>query len=128
MVMLLHLLYGKPSKEFNEIYRDEYIKDMLAQCKKFGTSVENHMLMVHTPFQTEGKKDVAAYKVVLDEKDYDGSSLVAIHLSFQKLLASLRQPLQRRRNCKRSRHCITIFLIVFCFRYSSTESKVKNGY
>ena len=54
--MLLHLLYGKPSKEFNEIYRDEYIKDMLAQCKKFGTPVENRMLMVPTPFQTEGKK------------------------------------------------------------------------
>jgi hypothetical protein len=95
MVMLLHLLYGKPSKEFNEIYRDEYIKDMLAQCKKFGTTVENRMLVVPAPFQTECKKDVAAYKVVLDEKDYDGSSLVAIHLSFQKLLVSLRQPLQR---------------------------------
>lgn len=48
--------------------RDEYIKYMLAQCKKFATPVENRMLAVPTPFQTEGKKDVAAYKVVARRK------------------------------------------------------------
>lgn len=48
------------------------------------------MFVVPVPFSIEGAKMLQHAKWLLDEKEEDGSSLVAIHPSFEKLLTSLR--------------------------------------
>jgi hypothetical protein len=48
------------------------------------------MFVVPVPFSVEGTKMLQHTKWLLDETDEDGSSLVAIHPSFDKLLTSLR--------------------------------------
>ena len=77
-------------KEFNEIYRDDYIKGTIAQCKKFNLHVEDRMFIVPVPFSVEGAQMLQHTKWLLEEKDIDGSSLVAIHATFDKLLTALR--------------------------------------
>jgi hypothetical protein len=65
-------------KEFNEVYRDDYIKDTIAQCKKFNLRIEDRMFIVPVPFSVEGAKMLQHTKWLLEERDEDGSSLIAI--------------------------------------------------
>jgi hypothetical protein len=46
------------------------------------------MFVVPVPFSVEGAKMLQHTKWLLEEKDEDGSSLIAIHPSFDKLLKS----------------------------------------
>jgi hypothetical protein len=48
------------------------------------------MFVVPVPFSVEGAKMLQHTKWLLDERDEDSSSLIAIHPSFDKLLTSLR--------------------------------------
>jgi len=48
------------------------------------------MFIVPVPFSVEGARMLQHCKWLLEEKDEDGSSLIAIHPSFNKLLTSLR--------------------------------------
>jgi hypothetical protein len=48
------------------------------------------MFVVPVPFSVEGAKMLQHTKWLLDERDEDGSSLIAIHPSFDKLLTALR--------------------------------------
>jgi hypothetical protein len=48
------------------------------------------MLVVPTPFSVEGRKMLEHTKYLLEENDEDGSSLIRIHPSFEKLLTALR--------------------------------------
>lgn len=48
------------------------------------------MLVVLVLFSVEGAKTLQHAKWLLEETDEDGSSLVAIHSSFDKLLTALR--------------------------------------
>lgn len=77
-------------KEFNESYNEQYIRDQIANCKKFNLHVEDRMFIVPVPFSVEGAKMLQHTKWLLEEKDEDGSSLIAIHPSFDKLLTALR--------------------------------------
>lgn len=48
------------------------------------------MFVVPVPFSIEGAKMLQHTKWLLEEREEDGSSLIAIHPSFEKLLTSLR--------------------------------------
>jgi hypothetical protein len=73
-------------KEFNEPFSEQYIRDQIADCKKYNSYIEERMLVVATPFSTEGRKMLEHAKYLIE----DPESLVAIHPSFQKLITALR--------------------------------------
>jgi hypothetical protein len=77
-------------REFGENYNDQYVRDQIAECRKYNLHVEDRMFVVPIPFSVEGAKMLQHTKWLLDERDEDGSSLIAIHHSFDKLLTSLR--------------------------------------
>jgi hypothetical protein len=78
-------------REFDENYDDHYVKDQIAECRKYNLHVEDRMFIVPVPFRVEGAKMLAHTKWILEEtEEEDGSSLVAIHPSFNKLLTALR--------------------------------------
>jgi hypothetical protein len=76
-------------KEFREPYNEQYIKETIANCRKLNTRIENRMLVVPVSFEVDGAKMLQNAKYLLEEKDVDGSSLVAIHPKFTKLLTAL---------------------------------------
>jgi hypothetical protein len=77
-------------REFSEPFNEQYISDQKAECKKYNLYLEDRMFVVPVPFSIEGAKMLQHAKWLLDEKEEDGSSLIAIHPSFEKLLTSLR--------------------------------------
>jgi hypothetical protein len=78
-------------REFDEPYNQEYIKEKVAYAKKNNLHIEDMMMIVPVPFQIEGAQMLQHTKWLLEEKDEDGSSLVAIHKErFHKLVTALR--------------------------------------
>jgi hypothetical protein len=77
-------------REFSENYNDQWVRDQIAECRKYNLHVEDRMFVVPVPFSVEGAKMLQHTKWLLDERDEDGSSLVAIHPSFDELLTALR--------------------------------------
>jgi hypothetical protein len=77
-------------REFGENYNDQWVRDQIAECRKYNLHVEDRMFVVPVPFSVEGAKMLQHTKWLLDERDEDGSSLIAIHPSFDKLLTALR--------------------------------------
>jgi hypothetical protein len=77
-------------REFSENYNDQWVRDQIAECRKYNLHMEDRMFVVPVPFSVEGAKMLQHCKWLLEEKDEDGSSLIAIHSSFDKLLTSLR--------------------------------------
>jgi hypothetical protein len=78
-------------REFNEPFNEKYISDIKAECKKHNIYLEKRMFVVPVPFHPEGAKMLQHTKWLLDEKDEDDSSLIAIHKErFQKLVTALR--------------------------------------
>jgi hypothetical protein len=75
-------------REFEERYDQQYIRDMIAECKKFNTHIENRMIVVPVPFAVEGAHMLQRAK---SETEEDGSGLIAIHKDkFHKLITGLR--------------------------------------
>jgi hypothetical protein len=70
--MLLTLKYGPHSREFEERYDIQYIKDTIAECKKLNTHIENRMIVVHVPF-AEGAHMLQRAKSLMEETEEDGS-------------------------------------------------------
>jgi hypothetical protein len=77
-------------REFGENYNDQWIRGQMAECRKYNLDVEDRMFICPIAFSVEGAKALQHTKWLLEEKDEDGSSLIAIHPSFDKLLTSLR--------------------------------------
>ena len=77
-------------REFGENDNEQYVRDQIAECRKYRLHVEDRMFVVPVPFSVEGSHMLQHAKWILEEKDEDGSSLIAIHPSFDKLLTSLR--------------------------------------
>ena len=78
-------------REFDENYEDRWLRDQIAECRKYNLHVEDRMFIVPVPFSVEGAKMLAHTKWLLEEtEEEDNSSLVAIHPSFNKLLTALR--------------------------------------
>jgi hypothetical protein len=77
-------------REFGDFYNDQWVRDQIAECRKYNLHVEDRMFVVPVPFSVEGAKMLQHTKWLLDERDEDGSSLIAIHPSFDKLLTALR--------------------------------------
>lgn len=63
----------------------------MAYARRYNLPVEDQLgLVVPVPFQIEGARMLQNCKWLIEETDIDGSSLVAIHPCFSKLLTSLR--------------------------------------
>ncbi|CAN5378125.1 hypothetical protein BH18THE2_BH18THE2_25220 [soil metagenome] len=77
-------------REFSEPFDQQHIKDRIAYAKKYNLHIEDQMFIVPVPFSIEGHKMLQHAKWLLDEKEEDGSSLIAIHPVFDILLTSLR--------------------------------------
>jgi len=77
-------------KEFDEPYNNQYVRDQFAYCKKCNLHIEDRMIVVPVPFSVEGAHMLQHAKWLMEEADEDGSSLIAIHKSFDKLLTGLR--------------------------------------
>jgi hypothetical protein len=78
-------------KEFNEPFNKQYITDKKAECKKYNLHIEDRMFVVPVPFSIEGAKMLQHTKWLLEEREEDGSSLIAIHEErFNKLITALR--------------------------------------
>jgi hypothetical protein len=77
-------------REFNEPSNQQYMASQIADCKKYNLHIEDRMIVVPVPFSVEGAKMLQHAKWLLEETDEDGSSLVAIHKQFEKLLTGLR--------------------------------------
>jgi hypothetical protein len=75
-------------REFDENYDDHYVKDQIAECRKYNLHVEDRI--VPTSFFIKGAEMLQHTKWLLEETEEDGSSLIAIHPSFNKLLTALR--------------------------------------
>ena len=73
-------------KEFGERYDEQYIKDQMAECKRYNLWVEDRMLVCPTPFSIAGRQMLEHTKYLLE----DPEGLIAIHPTFEKLLTSLR--------------------------------------
>jgi hypothetical protein len=77
-------------REFSENYNQEFIKEKVAYAKKNNLHIED-MMIVPVPFSVEGAQMLQHAKYLLEEKDDDGTSLVAIHKErFHKLVTALR--------------------------------------
>jgi hypothetical protein len=77
-------------REFSKPLNVQYISDQKAECKKYNLYLEDRIFIVPVPFSIEGAKILQHAKWLLDEKEEDSSSLIAIHPSFENLLTSLR--------------------------------------
>ena len=77
-------------REFEENYNDQYVRDQIAECRKYNLHVEDRMFVVPTAFSIKGAEMLQHTKWLLEEIDEDGSSLIAILPSFNKLLTALR--------------------------------------
>ena len=77
-------------REFSGPFNVQYIRDQVAECKKYNLHVEDRMFVVPVPFSIQGTHMLQHAKWLLEETEEDGSSLIAIHPSFDKLLISLR--------------------------------------
>jgi hypothetical protein len=77
-------------REFNEPHDNQYVRDQFNDCKKYNLHIEDRMIIVPVPFSVEGAKMLQHAKWLMEETDEDGSSLVAIHKKFDKLLTGLR--------------------------------------
>jgi hypothetical protein len=77
-------------KEFGEPYNQQYISDQRIECRKYNFHLEDRMIIVPVPFSIEGAHMLQHTKWLLEETEDDGSSLIAIHPTFEKLLTSLR--------------------------------------
>jgi hypothetical protein len=77
-------------REFDENYDDKWVRDQIAECRKYNLHIEDRMFIVPIPFSVEGAKMLQHAKWLMEETEEDGSSLIAIHPSFDKLLTALR--------------------------------------
>jgi hypothetical protein len=77
-------------REFDENYNDQYVRDQIAECRKYNLHIEDRMFIVPTAFSIKGAEMLAHAKWIMEETEEDGSSLIAIHPSFNKLLTALR--------------------------------------
>jgi hypothetical protein len=76
-------------KEFDEPFSNEYVREKFAYAKKHNLHVEDSMFVVPVPFSIEGKQMLQHTKWLLEEKEEDGSSLIAIHKErFHKLVTA----------------------------------------
>ena len=77
-------------REFDEPHDNNYVREQFAFCKKYNLHIEDRMIVVPVPFSVEGAKMLQHAKSLVEDTDEDGSSLVAIHPRFDKLLTGLR--------------------------------------
>ena len=78
-------------REFEERYDQQFIRDTIAEYKKFNIHIEDRMIVVPVPFSIEGAKMLQHAKWLMEETDEDGSSLIAIRKDeFYKLITGLK--------------------------------------
>jgi hypothetical protein len=51
-----------------ESYNEQYIKDTIADCKKYNLHIEDRMFIVPVPFSTEDAKMLQHTKWLLEER------------------------------------------------------------
>jgi hypothetical protein len=55
-------------REFGENYNDQWVRDQIAECRKYNLHVEDRMFIVPVPFSVEGAKMLQHTKVAIGGK------------------------------------------------------------
>jgi hypothetical protein len=79
------------------------------------------MFIVPVPFSVDGAKTLQHAKWLMEETDEDGSSLIAIHPSFDKLFTSLRTAVANESNLIRQRRLSMTYLMHSDYPFSFTR-------
>lgn len=78
-------------REFNEPFDEKTVREKKAYAMKYNLHIEDQMFVVPVPFSIEGAKMLQHTKWLLEERDEDCSSLIAIDRErFHKLVTALR--------------------------------------
>jgi hypothetical protein len=78
-------------REVDEPFDEKTIREKKAYAMKYNLHIEDQMRIVPVPFAIEGAKMLQNVKWLLEEKDEDGSSLLAIDRErFHKLVTALK--------------------------------------
>jgi hypothetical protein len=112
-------------REFGDNYNDQWVRDQIAECRKYNLHIEDRIFVVPVPFSVEGAKMLQHAKWLLEEKDEDGSSLIAIHPSFDKLLTALRTAIANEYKLDKTETSFND--ILDAFRLSLTFYKRRKG-
>ena len=83
-------MYTALCNEFGQNPSLQYLKDKQTYCKKVNGYLENHLFIVPIPFSTHGQEMLTHTKWLIEEKDDDGTAMVAISKRFDKLITSCR--------------------------------------
>ena len=60
-------------REFDENYNDQYVKDQIAECRKYNLHIEDRMFVCPTAFSIKGAEMLAHAKWIMEETEEDGS-------------------------------------------------------
>ena len=96
-------------REFGERYDERYVKETITYAKKYNLNIEDQMFIVPVPFSVEGAHMLQHAKWLLEETEVDGSSLIAIHPTFEKLLTSLRTAVATEYKLRKRKQLIRIY-------------------
>jgi hypothetical protein len=109
-------------REFFETYNELYMKETITRCKQYNLHIEDNMVVVPTPFSTEGAQMLQHTKWLLEETDEDGNSLIAIHKErFHKLVTALRTAVANEYKLIKYEPPTTIYWTHSGYRCSSTR-------
>jgi hypothetical protein len=113
-------------REFGEPFNQQYMSEQIAYCKRYNLHLEDRMKIVPIAFSVEGAHMLQHAKFLMEEtEEEDGSSLIAIHPSFDKLLTGLRTAVAN--EYKLDKEVTSYDDIVDAFRLALTFYKRSKG-
>ena len=83
-------MYTALCNEYGQNPSLQYLHDKQAFCKKVNGYLENHLFITPIAFSLHGQEMLTHTKWLIEEKDDDGSAMVAISKRYDKLITSLR--------------------------------------
>jgi hypothetical protein len=84
-------IWASLKREFDEPFDEKTVREKKAYAIKYYLHLEDQMFVVPVPFSIEGAKMLQHTKWLLEEKEEDGSSLLAIDREkFHKLVTALK--------------------------------------
>ena len=83
-------MYTALCNEYGQNPSLQYLHDKQAFCKKVNGYLENHLFITPIAFSLHGQEMLTHTKWLIEEKDDDGTAMVAISKRYDKLITSLR--------------------------------------
>ena len=81
-------MYTALCNEYGQNPSLQYLQDKQAFCKKVNGYLENHLFITPIAFSLHGQEMLTHTKWLIEEKDDDGTAMVAIDKRYDKLITS----------------------------------------